>query len=217
MDSNRLQHLQRIESVASDALTKTLKEVGCPFDFSVYSVADHVDVNEAIHREVLAALFDRIDQEYVERHKSFREQYPHHASLPWTETKANCDKAIGDVLSTEQIQALCVTTHWREGYAPLFCSFRDPPYGTRMDDQTAERLFSEWLQYIGLTPNDAITVINWVGDVVFDWEDGASDVGARSEWSDYFEAGKEWWGIWCLTIWNPAQRTLSVIAASETD
>ena len=52
-------------------------------------------------------------------------------------------------------------------------------------------------------------VLDWVGDVDAHPE--------RSDWSNYFDAGKEWWGIWCTTIWNPSTRTLAAIAASSTD
>ncbi|WP_167659284.1 hypothetical protein [Pseudomonas fluorescens] len=34
---------------------------------------------------------------------------------------------------------------------------------------------------------------------------------------DYFDDGPEWWGVWCLSIWNPKRGTLAVLAASTTD
>ena len=39
----------------------------------------------------------------------------------------------------------------------------------------------------------------------------------RSTWSAYFEDGKEWWGIWCFTVWNPRRGTLAAVMASTTD
>ena len=39
----------------------------------------------------------------------------------------------------------------------------------------------------------------------------------RCDWSNYFDDGLDWWGVWCLTIHNPQRQTLSALAASATD
>jgi hypothetical protein len=53
--------------------------------------------------------------------------------------------------------------------------------------------------------------------VVRDWVGDPQREPGRSAWSPYFDDGKEWWGIWCLTVWNPRRRTLSAMMASQTD
>ena len=92
-----------------------------------------------------------------------------------------------------------------------FCkAFGDPPYRLAVADE-AERaqLFPRFCACTGLLPGEDIAVLDWVGDPEREPE--------RSTWSGYFDDGKEWWGIWCLTVWNPRHRTLAAIAASQTD
>ena len=72
------------------------------------------------------------------------------------------------------------------------------------------------LDVLGLDPEQQPQVINWVGNLELDCQ--APDMGPHLlPWSDYFDEGLEWWGVWCLTVWNPVRRTLSVLAASATD
>ncbi|MDG5976154.1 hypothetical protein H010_12889 [Hydrogenophaga taeniospiralis CCUG 15921] len=87
----------------------------------------------------------------------------------------------------------------------LFQAFDDPPYPA----QCETGLFADFCEVAGLWPSRDVEVFDWVGNP--DTEPG------RSTWSNYFDAGKEWWGIWCLTVWNPRKRTLSALAASSTD
>jgi hypothetical protein len=68
---------------------------------------------------------------------------------------------------------------------------------------------AEFCAAVGLLPNHDIEVLDWVGDPLMEPE--------RSNWSKYFEDGKEWWGIWCLTVWNPRRQTLAALIASSTD
>lgn len=100
-------------------------------------------------------------------------------------------------------------TWWKDGRAPLFYAFSDPPYGTDWSDAQAEQQFKLWLDYVGLDGSAGVQAMDWVGDP--DANPG------RSGWSTYFDDGKEWWGIWCLTVWNPKKHTLAVIVASATD
>ena len=87
----------------------------------------------------------------------------------------------------------------------LFQAFDDPPYGARCEPG----LFADFCRTVGLLPHQGIEVLDWVGNPETEPE--------RSEWSDCFDDGKEWWGIWCLTVWNPQQRTLAALVASATD
>ena len=43
---------------------------------------------------------------------------------------------------------------------------------------------------------------------VFKWE---------TDWSDYFDDGKEWWGTLCLTVYDKKSHRFVIILASETD
>ena len=44
--------------------------------------------------------------------------------------------------------------------------------------------------------------------IIYKWSD---------DWSNYFDAGKEWWGTYCWTIYNPYNNIITVITGSSTD
>ncbi len=43
---------------------------------------------------------------------------------------------------------------------------------------------------------------------VFEW---------TTDWSDYFDDGREWWGTLCLTVYDKSLDRFAVIMASATD
>ena len=38
-----------------------------------------------------------------------------------------------------------------------------------------------------------------------------------TDWSDYFDEGREWWGTLCLTVYDKTLGRFAVILASATD
>ena len=191
-----LTDLQDWQCRAQARLRQRMDATGCVFDFAVRRVAPGHTVVEADHRAVLGALFE-----------------PMHGGAAWT-----CDLPRARATRWD---AACVTDAtafapgWRIGFdrAPasvspfehLFQAFDDPPYTARCEPG----LFADFCSAVGLLPGQGIEVLDWVGDPEREPE--------RSAWSDYFDAGREWWGIWCLTVWNPRRRTLAALAASTTD
>lgn len=123
--------------------------------------------------------------------------------------KADIQSAKSKTLLAGEFDALVTTRGLPEIHPPLFHAFRDPPYGTSWTDSDAQENFVKWLKLLGADRTNNLCVLDWVGDP--DQNPG------RSGWSTYFDSGKEWWGIWCLTIWNPARNTISVLVASQTD
>jgi hypothetical protein len=91
-----------------------------------------------------------------------------------------------------------------DGYA---YAFSDPPYSLydrvnrrRLSDGEPAELFQAINRDVlgGVTP----------ASVVYRWPD---------DWSNYFDAGKEWWGSFCWTFANPGTARVVVLAASTTD
>ena len=75
-------------------------------------------------------------------------------------------------------------------------AFRCPPYGCDYTDADFDRLNA------ALFPKGtgALEVYEWTTD-----------------WSDYFDDGREWWGTLCLTVYDRAMDRFAVILASATD
>ncbi|NUU38812.1 hypothetical protein, partial [Pseudomonas sp. C2B4] len=129
------------------------------------------------------------------------------------------EKAVASPLNQEEIHNLVLTEDYIRGPLALYGHFREPPYGTEFKggELEARSLFNEWCQVIGLEEQDDVVVINWVKGFKKEWVNNDDAILGRESWSDYFDAGLEWWGVWCLTIWNPKRRTLSALIASTTD
>lgn len=78
---------------------------------------------------------------------------------------------------------------------PYWYAFFEPPYGTRY-------LKQDFIDF------NRILFPNVDKCEVFRWND---------DFSDYFDAGKEWWGTGLWTIFDCSAKTIVVIGASLTD
>ncbi|MFW2161650.1 hypothetical protein ACG93T_09740 [Acinetobacter beijerinckii] len=85
----------------------------------------------------------------------------------------------------------------------------DPPYGTTLAYSNRVVFFKTFTQLCLLTEKDC-EIYDWVGYP-------GSGRDNDSEWNDYFEPGREWWGNWCLTLYSPQQNKGCLLLASSTD
>lgn len=200
--------LQALSGPALTALREKLAEAGCVFDFAVYTLEKGIDPSAALHRCALELLFADVREQWLVNHQEAIKKFPQFSASNFHQLDYDCAAASPEILPVEKVRDLFSCAAHPAGASCLFLSFSDPPYGF-MKDADAKALFDQWCQILGLIPDHLPEVIDWVGDPDLE--------PSRSEWSNYFEAGKEWWGIWCLTIWNPVTRTLGVLAASATD
>nr|WP_288497880.1 hypothetical protein [uncultured Pseudomonas sp.] len=191
--------LQPMQSQRFDELRARLEETGCVFDFVVTTLDPTATPGEAEHRQAVALLFESIQERARIWQQKQIAQDARYANHRWPEWTADLGQARSQPLTNDAIRELASENG-------LLCrNFRNPPYGTPL--QVAD--FREWLHMLRLYPDEQLQVFDWVGD--------AHEDPQRSAWSDYFDDGKEWWGIWCLTLYNPRRRTLSALAASATD
>lgn len=85
-----------------------------------------------------------------------------------------------------------------DGYA---AAFRSPPHGLGMNTETATKLFSELNSLLfGGIDHPALEIFSWSVDC-----------------SNYFDAGRDWWGAWFWTLYNRETKQLAAILASTTD
>ncbi|VXA54629.1 conserved hypothetical protein [Acinetobacter proteolyticus] len=85
----------------------------------------------------------------------------------------------------------------------------DPPYGTTLAPSNRAAFFRAFLQLCLFTEKDCER---------YDWVCyPGSGRDNDSEWNDYFELGREWWGNWCLTIYTAQQNKGCLLLASSTD
>lgn len=203
----------------TEQLRARMDAAGCVFDFSVRAVAPSHVVTEADHRALLQALFDEVQARAAQWRAAWLAQNPQFKdassdpvgqsvhdvaqarATPWdARDVADATTLVpGTRVHVTRPVASVTPFEW------LFQAFDNPPYGARCEPG----LFADFCRTVGLLPHPGLEVLDWVGDAEAEPE--------RSDWSDYFDDGKEWWGIWCLTVWNPQQRTLAALVASATD
>ncbi|MGE8415089.1 MAG: hypothetical protein ACN6QY_22275 [Pseudomonas sp.] len=208
--------LTRIEDEHCRTLRRQLKEVSCVFEFVVLAVEPAAVVDEALHRQGLQHLYLHLLAEYRERWEKLR-QDPRYADVVEPQLRWDAGRAVPKLLSQQQVRQLACESLEQQDWA-LYRAFYDPPYGPEFPGgvEQARLVFGQWLQVLGLDPGEQPQVIDWVGNLELEWLE--PEVGPHwLPWSEYFDAGLEWWGVWCLTVWNPERRTLSVLAASATD
>ena len=79
-------------------------------------------------------------------------------------------------------------------------AFFHPPYGLQGEASEKAELFTGINRYVlGEEPERA---------EIFSWS---------TDWSNYFEAGHEWWGAFCWTIRPADSQRIVMVAASSTD
>ena len=88
------------------------------------------------------------------------------------------------------------SSRYREGKLNYRKAFLYPPHGTSCTGRDFARVNE------ALFPNgtDALEVFEW-----------------STDWSDYFDAGREWWGTLCLTVYDRTLDRFAVILASSSD
>ena len=210
--------LKVIEEEKTASLLDRMDDAGCVFNLVVLSPDEGVKVDEAIHRHALVGLHEKLMKEAWDWHNDLIKN-PEYISSGGPAISWELDKAVATVLNQEEIHNLILTDDYVQGRLALYAHFREPPYGTEFKggELEAQELFHEWRQALGLEEHDGVVVINWVKGFKLEWLDNEDAIPGRESWSDYFDAGLEWWGVWCLTIWNPKRQTLSALIASTTD
>lgn len=78
-------------------------------------------------------------------------------------------------------------------------AFSSPPYPIQLSAEELGGMFDKFLHFIVGGSDDSL---------IYEWP---------TDWSNYFDAGKEWWGSFLWSLSNPAGDRIVVIAASTTD
>ena len=111
------------------------------------------------------------------------------ADEPW---EYSFDKAKGKRVDAEEFFA-AVSSDGELSYRRAFLS---PPWGSCYTDEDLDRINA------ALFPNgiEGVELYRWTTD-----------------WSDYFDDGREWWGTLCATAYDSSLGRFAVIVASATD
>ncbi|MDO4493508.1 MAG: hypothetical protein Q4C53_06455 [Clostridia bacterium] len=86
------------------------------------------------------------------------------------------------------------------GEIPYWMAFARPPHCDETADEGAKRAFETVNAALFPKGTDALTAVRW-----------------STDWSDYFDAGHEWWGTACVTVYDIKLGRFAVLLMSSTD
>ncbi|MDO4478677.1 MAG: hypothetical protein Q4B73_06550 [Lachnospiraceae bacterium] len=95
-----------------------------------------------------------------------------------------------------------------DGKIPYWYAFVEPPCGSEPVVKDDKIVRDEYGQEDFEAVNGALFPNGVRQLTVYDW---------TTDWSDYFDAGHEWWGTGCWSIYDPSMQRYVVIMASSTD
>ncbi len=107
---------------------------------------------------------------------------------------------VPEILRTDRNGVVFYDCSWKEdnsgGIIPYWYAFLETPHGTGYRPEDFRRVNA------ALFPqgSDSLEVYEWTTD-----------------WSDYFDAGHEWWGAACWSVYDRHMNRYVVIMASTTD
>lgn len=204
------------EKERRERLLDQMKEAGCVFNFIVLEIDSGTVVDEFVHRKALVCLHDQLMKDAW---CSDLVKDANYVSNACPEISWELEKAVATPLNDGELNNLMLVEGYERGPLALYGHFREPPYGTQFKEgePAAQKLFHEWISALGLERVRGVSAINWVKGINTTWINSEDAILGRESWSNYFDDGLEWWGIWCMTIWNPERCTISALVASTTD
>lgn len=101
-------------------------------------------------------------------------------------------RAVGKKISVEEL----FSSSGRDGKLTYRKAFLYPPHGTALTEKDLARVTA------ALFPNGTD------GLEAYEWD---------TDWSGYFDEGREWWGALCLTVYDSSLDRFTVIMATATD
>lgn len=221
-------------------LNNRLKKIGNPFVVGVWTLPNDIEIPDVnFYHHVIREMFEK---KILPERKLYREKSIHHYEemitqdlsnsnlkifkkhlnhLKETVDFANVENALPRTLNNQQIIPLERLKSFHtyknlseeDWFLTLYWQFNDPPYRLKIDDVERKNLWQNFCEVTGLNVADNVQVLDWIRHLTSYSYESNYDMG----WSNYFEDGLEWWGVWCLTVFNPRLRTVSVILASTTD
>jgi hypothetical protein len=215
----KLVQLPHWQQAQIDALKADMDAAWCVFDFAVFQAHDVYGVDEQLHRTALQQLGEQLLARAQVNLDQARQKNPQMV-LGDVSENFHVQQATPIQLEPQWVSALLDTTPYtfdKHHYHSFFQSFCDPPYGTLWPQAQRVDKFEKWCRLVGLRLENQPEVIDWVRNPYLTLNDFPGDFAPRCAWTDYFEDGLEWWGVWCFTIWNPKQQTLAAVMASATD
>jgi hypothetical protein len=171
---------------------------GIVVEYFVFALDNGTGSLEVAHRKTAASGLALIQGHYLEVAEKRRQRFNTWRGLGSSDesfySERTCFRVTFDITkatATEESRDEFLKDYW---YA-----FSDPPYGTSIAEPNLTKLFDE------------------VNRVLFDDLSQWSIRRWSTDWSNYFDAGLEWWGAFLWTLVSPDRLRAVWIGASTTD
>lgn len=231
-------------SSSQQTLSLRLKKAGCAFQFKVDSWTQNTAPTAADHQTAVISFFEQIIRpQYNDLRKQTHsghlamlnhlQSHPNPKSHQQDLQRLRKQMADDDARLTLQLmpermfyvslpplsapqsyQEMLQNRDWHtQNWGAQLChQFMHPPYDLQnLDEKARLVLWQDFCDLCGLNHPQA-HIYDWVRHQAY-----ADDFQEGTLFSNYFDDGLDWWGVWCLSVYQPEAQTLAVMTASAID
>lgn len=193
----------KMRELRDDSFYEILKEYdGLVVDYCLMESA-FLHQGYSSHKEAILFTMQQLNQDY-----------------PWISLDG--DKAAAKEITSEELFAF-PDKPWKEnahgtvlyhvdfsrgGRIPYWYAFLEPPHGTGPLIREGKMIRKNYDREDFETVNGALFPKGTDELEIYEWS---------TDWSSYFDAGHEWWGTICCSIYDKKMKRYVVILASSTD
>ena len=185
--------LQAIDRQLEDDALETSQETGYPLDdfFRLTFDLEKINGQSLTVEQFLGPYYSRSAQRFIVPGRA-----PHH-QFPVQHYFLAGDREVPENIVPLQLPETDNEFHTL-GYADAFLG---PPHGVNLSLETELTPLFHQINHLAFGAfSDSLEIYEWAGD-----------------WSNYFDAGFEWWGAYLWTICDRATGAIAAIGASTTD
>jgi hypothetical protein len=208
------------------AVMSKLDKLQAELDIICFSVSGNMEdiykISEYAAVEAMRCFSKRQEEHFQKNKEMYKQKFPKfdfnrifrikiNEGIKPVGEKVPFDKFVGFDYENEEIDI------HQHGALDLVHALLEPPYSLRLPIEVEQEdagyyklKMAEYTKIYRLFIKDFLLLSEQAKDkvTIYRWSD---------EWSNYFDAGKEWWGTFYWTIYNSETNTIIVIGASATD
>ncbi len=183
-------------------------------------VEDVYELSKQAALQGMETLAQRMEDYYESKKEEIIERFPTYDYSSRYQIKIS-GEPVGELISFDQLVGFDYRNEWLDvtDYRgkELAHAILEPPYNIKIEidaELNSKDYYAiktkKYTEIYRLFLDDFLLFSEFQQSdfVIYRWSD---------DWSNFFEAGKEWWGTYFWTVYNRKNNTIMVFGASETD